>query len=68
MGIEGKNALMQLLGCIEIIRLVYKPQEKLSAILAEPFRMPLYTENLLILAALYRLDDAIGRLDRKSVV
>ena len=61
MGIEGKDALMQLLGCIEIIRLVYKPQEKLSAILAEPFRMPLYTENLLILAALYRLDDAIGR-------
>ncbi len=61
MGIERKDALMQLLGCIEVVSLINQPLEISSILLLQPFRMPLHTENLLILVTLYSLDDAIGR-------
>ena len=53
---------MQLLSCIEIISLIHEPMENLSSFFSQPFRMPLYTKNLLILVAFYRLNDTIGRL------
>ena len=62
MRIKGKDALMQLLGSIEIISLVHKPMENLSSFLSKPFRMPLYAKYLLILVAFYRLNDSISRL------
>lgn len=46
---------MQLLGSMEIASLVHQPLEDLSAFLAQPLRMPLHAEYLLILIALYRL-------------
>ncbi len=60
MGIERKDSLVQLLGSIEIASLVHQPLENLQALLAKPLWMPLHTEYLLVLVALYRLDDAIG--------
>ncbi len=61
MGIERKDALMQLLGCIKIVSLINQPLENLQSFFFQPFRMPLHTENLLILATLYSLDNGVRR-------
>ncbi len=61
MGIERKDALMQLLGCIKVVSLINQPLENLQSFFLQPFRMPLHTEDLLILATLYSLDDMVGR-------
>lgn len=61
MGIERKDALMQLLGCIKVVSLINQPLENLQSFFFQPFRMPLHTENLLILATLYSLDNMVGR-------
>ena len=61
MGIERKDALMQLLGCIKVVSLINQPLENLQSFFFQPFRMPLHTENLLIFATLYSLYNMIGR-------
>ena len=61
MGIERKDALMQLLGCIKVVSLINQPLENLQSFFFQPFRMPLHTENLLILATLYSLDNMVRR-------
>lgn len=61
MGIERKDALMQLLGCIKVVSLINQPLENLQSFFFQPFRMPLHTENLLIFATLYSLYNIIGR-------
>ena len=61
MGIERKDALMQLLGCIKVVSLINQPLENLQSFFFQPFRMPLHTENLLIFATLYCLYNMVGR-------
>lgn len=61
MGIERKDALMQLLGCIKVVSLINQPLENLQSFFLQPFRMPLHTENLLIFATLYSLDNMVRR-------
>ena len=61
MGVECENFIMQLLSNTKLTCLFYKPTEYLLSILLQPFWMPLHTENRLVLAALYGLDDVVGR-------
>ena len=42
MGIERKDALMQLLGCIKVVSLINQPLENLQSFFFQPFRMPLH--------------------------
>ena len=44
MGIERKDALMQLLGCIKVVSLINQPLENLQSFF-QPFRMPLHRES-----------------------
>ena len=61
MGVESKIAGMKLLGSIELVCPFYQPTEDFLTFRLEPFWMPLHTENRLVLAALYGLDDVVGR-------
>ena len=61
-GVEDEDALMQLLGLIELVGLSHKPLEYLKPLIFQPLRMPLHAEDGFIFATLHRLDDAIGRL------
>ena len=42
------------------MRLIDEPSEQFPTFLFEPFRMPLHTENRLVLSAFHRLDGAVG--------
>ena len=61
-GVEGEDALMQLLSLIELVGLSHEPLEYLKPLIFQPLRMPLHAEDGFIFATLHRLDDAIGRL------
>ena len=59
MGIEGYDASMQRLCLLEGISFPYQPLEDGQAILAQPFRMPLYAQYALVLCALNRFNYAV---------
>ena len=59
MGVEGYDAAVQRLCLLEGICLPYQPLEDGQAVLAQPFRMPLYAQYALVLRALNRLNYAV---------
>ena len=61
MCIKNKDALMQLLRLIKLGSLSSKPLEYLQSVFLQPFRMPLHTEDRLVLATFHSLYDAISR-------
>ncbi len=66
MGVEGEDALVQLLGHVEVVGLVHQPAEQGLSLLPHPFGVPLHTHDGFELGTRDGLDDTVGRRRRHA--